>query len=94
MGSSGALWPGLIEINYANQMKNKIPLKALNLQKTLIFKVLITKVKIITKIRAQPKIRHKTPLYTTIYTTYFYNYTKIILSPQTYWGLLAHFITQ
>ena len=44
------------------------------------------------KIRAQPKTRHKIPLYTTIYTTYFYNYIKIILSPQTYWGLLAHFI--
>ena len=29
------------------------------------------------KIRARPKIRHKTQLCTTIYTTYFYNYTKI-----------------
>ena len=46
------------------------------------------------KIRARPKICHKTPLYTTIYTTYFYNYTKIIYTTQTYWGLLAHFITQ
>ena len=37
----GALWAGLIKINYTNQIKNKIPLKTLNLQKTLIFKVLI-----------------------------------------------------
>ena len=43
------------------------------------------------KIRARPKIRHKTPLYTTICITYFYNYTKIIYPTQTYWGLLAHF---
>ena len=40
MGSSGALWAGLIKINYTNQIKNKIPLKTLNLQKALIFKVL------------------------------------------------------
>ena len=49
---------------------------------------------IIMKIRARSKIGYKTPLYTTIYNTYFYNYIKIILSPQTYWDLLAHFITQ
>ena len=30
------------------------------------------------KIKARPKIRHKTPLYTTICIIYFYNYTKII----------------
>ena len=41
MGSSGALWAGLGNNNYANQIKNKIPLKALNLQKLIIFKVLI-----------------------------------------------------
>ena len=46
------------------------------------------------KIKAQPKIRQKTPLYTTICMTYFYNYAKIILSPQTYWGLLTHCMTQ
>ena len=34
--------------------------------------------KIITKIRARPKIRHKILLYTTICITYFYSYTKII----------------
>ena len=34
------------------------------------------------KIRARPKIHHKTLLYTTICITYFYNYVKIILSPQ------------
>ena len=41
MGSSGALWVGLIKINYINHIKNKIPLKTLNLQKLIIFKVLI-----------------------------------------------------
>ena len=46
------------------------------------------------KIRVLPKIRHKTPLYTTIYTSYFSNYAKIIYPTQTYWGLLVHFITQ
>ena len=40
MWSSGALWAGLIKINYTNQIKNKIPLKTLNLQKLIIFKVL------------------------------------------------------
>ena len=41
MGSSGALCAGLSNNNYINQIKNKIPLKTLNLQKLLIFKVLI-----------------------------------------------------
>ena len=77
MGSSGAVWAGLSNNNYINQIKNKIPLKTLNLQKLIIFKVLINVI-IITKIRARPKIHHKTPLYTTICITYFYNYTKII----------------
>ena len=43
MGSSDALWAGIIEINYINQIKNKVLLKTLNLQKTLIFKVIINK---------------------------------------------------
>ena len=40
MGSSRTLWARLSINNYRNQIKNKIPLKTLNLQKTLIFKVL------------------------------------------------------
>ena len=43
MGSSDALWAGIIKIDYINQIKNKILLKTLNLQKTLIFKVIINK---------------------------------------------------
>ena len=41
MWSSGTLWAGLSNNNYINQIKNKIPLKTLNLQKLIIFKVLI-----------------------------------------------------
>ena len=38
------------------------------------------------KIRARPKICHKTPLYTTICITYFYNYAKIIYPTQNLLG--------
>ena len=68
MGSAGAVWAGLSNNNYRNQIKNKIPLKTFNLQKLIIFKVLIIKVIIIMKIRARPKIHHETPLYTTMCT--------------------------
>ena len=42
MESSGVLCAGLSNDNYINQIKNKIPLKTLNLQKLIIFKVLIS----------------------------------------------------
>ena len=41
MGSPGAVWAGLSNNNYLNQIKNKISLKTVNLQKLIIFKVLI-----------------------------------------------------
>ena len=41
MGSSGTLWAGRSNNNHRNQIKNEIPLKTLNLQKSIIFKALI-----------------------------------------------------